>query len=93
MFYGASDSSTGALLSGQVKVTVNEDVMPIESMNFKLVLEVTRKKPFHAHCAECLSQNTELTKWNFMAGPATLKRGKFFIQIRDEAHTKLYRPT
>ena len=77
VFYGASESSTGALLSGQVKLTVNEDTMPIESMYFKLVLDVTRRKPFHAHCAECANQTTELTKWEFLAGSATLKRGMF----------------
>jgi hypothetical protein len=86
VFYGSSESSTGALLSGQLKLNINEDALPIESLNLKLVLEVTRKKPFHAHCPDCINQNTELTKWTFLAGPATLKRGKLqSILTCDEA--------
>lgn len=77
VFYGSSDASTGALLSGQLKLNVHEDFVPIESLELKLVLEVTRKKPFHAHCPECMNQNTELTKWSFTGGGATtLKKGK-----------------
>jgi hypothetical protein len=79
VFYGASESSTGALLSGQLKLTVNENFAPIETMELKLVLEVTRKEPFHSRCAECTNQTTELTKWNFLAGPATMKKGKLVI--------------
>lgn len=49
--------------------------MPIESIKMRLALEVTRRKPFHAHCQDCAHQSTDLTTWNFLAGPASLRRG------------------
>ncbi|CAG8957139.1 hypothetical protein HYFRA_00009340 [Hymenoscyphus fraxineus] len=76
VFYGPAASSTGALLSGILKLHINEDFMTVESFKMVLELQVGRKKPFHAHCQECLHQATELTSWNFLQGPATLKRGE-----------------
>lgn len=76
VFYGAATASSGALLSGQLIVNVNEDFVAFEDFKMKLAVEVTRKKPFHAHCEECAHQNTELQKWKFMEGPATLRRGE-----------------
>lgn len=76
VFYGPSASSSGALLSGQLIFNIHEDVMAIENFNMKLVLEVTRKKPFHSHCPECTSSNSDLTTWNFLANPTTLRRGE-----------------
>jgi hypothetical protein len=76
VFYGAAASSTGALLSGQLCLNIHEDFLAIESFKMKLALEVTRKKPFHAHCPDCSNDSTDLTTWNFLHGPATLKRGE-----------------
>lgn len=76
VFYGPASSSTGALLSGQLVFNIHEEMMAIESFKMKLALEVTRKKPFHGHCAECEHQCSDLTSWNFLQGPATLRRGE-----------------
>jgi hypothetical protein len=76
VFYGPAASSSGALLSGQLVLNIHEDFMAIESFKMRLALEVTRKKPFHAHCPECLKQCTDLTTWTFLQGPATLRRGE-----------------
>lgn len=76
VFYGAAATSSGALLSGQLMLNIHEDFMAIESFKMRLALEVTRKKPFHAHCPECTKQCTDLTTWNFLHGPATLRRGQ-----------------
>jgi len=76
VFYGPAASSTGALLSGQLCLNIHEDFLAIESFKMKLALEVTRKKPFHAHCPDCSNDSTDLTTWNFLHGPATLKRGE-----------------
>ncbi|KAL2075563.1 hypothetical protein VTL71DRAFT_506 [Oculimacula yallundae] len=76
VFYGAASSSSGALLSGQLILHINEDFVSFENFNMRLAIEVTRKKPFHAHCEECMHQNTELQNWKFMEGPATLRRGE-----------------
>jgi len=76
VFYGNTTGSTGALLSGQLTLQINEDFMAIESFKMTLACEVTRKKPFHSHCPECSNESTELTSWNLLQGPATLKRGE-----------------
>jgi len=76
VFYGAANASSGALLSGTLVLNINEDFLSFEEFKMKLALEVTQKKPFHAHCHECAHQNTDLQNWKFMEGPATLKRGK-----------------
>jgi hypothetical protein len=81
VFYGPASSSSGALLSGQLVLNIHEDFMAIDSFTMRLALEVTRKKPFHAHCPECSKQCTDLTTWNFLQGPATLRRGEFASEL------------
>ena len=76
LFYGPESSSTGALLSGQLTLNVHEESMTIESFKMRLALEVTRKKPFHAHCQECAHQSSDLETWAFIQGPTILHRGK-----------------
>ena len=76
VFYGPTTASTGALLSGQLTLHVHDDTMAIDKFKMRLACEVTRKKPFHAHCQECSHQSTDLTTWTFLQGPASLSRGK-----------------
>ncbi len=76
VFYGLAASSSGALLSGQLILKIHEDALVIEDFKMKLVLEVTRKRPFHNHCPECLNHHDDLKEWAFLATPATLRRGK-----------------
>lgn len=75
VFYGTAAASTGALLSGQLKIQVSEDV-EIESLRMVMSLDVFRKKPFHAGCKECSNQSTQLTSWDFLAGPSSLRKGE-----------------
>jgi hypothetical protein len=76
VFYGPAASSTGALLSGQIRLQIHDEHMAIDAFKMRLALEVTRKKPFHAHCQECSHQSTDLTTWTFLPGPATLAKGE-----------------
>jgi hypothetical protein len=76
VFYGAASSSTGALMSGQLKLQINEDTLAIESYTMRMALEVVRKKPFHSGCKECTNHSTDINTWTFLAGPATLRRGE-----------------
>jgi hypothetical protein len=76
VFYGSTASSTGALLSGQIRLNVQDEHMVIDAFKMRLALEVTRKKPFHSHCQECSHQSTNLTTWTFLQGPATLAKGE-----------------
>lgn len=76
VFIGNAQNSTGALLSGQLVLFIHEDKMAIDSFKMRLALEVTRKKPFHAHCPDCTIQSSDLNTWNLLEGPATLRRGE-----------------
>jgi len=82
VFYGAAASSTGALLSGQLVLNIYDESMTIDSFKMRLALEVTRKKPFHAHCQDCSHQSTDLTTWTFLAGPTVLHRGESKWHVR-----------
>jgi hypothetical protein len=75
VFYGTTTTSTGALLSGQLKLAIHDESFAVDSFKMRLAVEVTQKKPFHAHCHECTHQSTDLTTWNFLQGPATLRKG------------------
>jgi hypothetical protein len=74
--YGDPESSTGALLSGQLFLNIKEESLEIESLNATLSIHVTQKKPFVHHCADCASQSTELKKWVFLPHPLVMKKGK-----------------
>ena len=76
VFYGTVANSSGALLSGQLKVMIKDDHTTIDEFKMRMVQDVQKKKPFHGHCSECERQSTELTKWTFSHGPMTLKRGE-----------------
>lgn len=75
VFYGQPSTSTGALLSGQLKLSVADEDFDVESFKMRLVVDVKMKKPFHAHCADCANQSSELTTWRFLQGPTSFKKG------------------
>jgi hypothetical protein len=76
VYYGVAAASTGALLSGQITFNIVEESVTVESFKMRLALETTHKRPFHAHCQDCSQQSKDLTSWNFLQGPATLRKGK-----------------
>jgi hypothetical protein len=76
VFYGSAAASSGALLSGQIKLQIIDDNLAIDSFKMRLAMEVTRKRPFHAHCQDCANQSTDLETWNFLPAPMTLRKGE-----------------
>lgn len=81
VFYGIPATSSGALLSGQLKLKILDETMPIEKIEMRLSIDVTRKKPFHAHCQECSNQSTLLQSWSFLQGPSTWRRGELYANF------------
>jgi hypothetical protein len=75
VLYGQPSTSSGALLSGILHLTISDESMAIESFGMKLSVEVKMKRPFQAHCAECTNQSTELTTWTFVPASTSLKKG------------------
>lgn len=77
VFYGDAESSTGALVSGQLFLNVTEEEgHEFESFDATLSIHVTQKRPFVAHCHDCSNQVTELKRWNFLERPLFLAKGK-----------------
>lgn len=76
MLYGPESSSDGALASGTLKITVNEDSLNVKSFKMSLNKEMSRRKPFHQGCPECANEVSELKEWNFLSSAVTtLPRG------------------
>ena len=76
--YGPPATSTGALISGQLKLNIQEDQVSIDTLGLKFNVEVMRKKPFknHTHCQDCSKQTEQLDEWNFLTAPTILPRGE-----------------
>lgn len=76
VFYGPTTTSSGALLSGQLILKNLYEAKIIDSFEMSLELGVTRKRPFHTHCAECSKQRIILERWKFLHGPAIFFKGQ-----------------
>ncbi|KAK3990152.1 hypothetical protein QBC44DRAFT_72086 [Cladorrhinum sp. PSN332] len=76
VMHGSPETSTGALLSGQLFLNIKEDLLEIESFVATLNIRLTQRKPFANHCNECASQLTELKKWTLLEHPLVLAKGQ-----------------
>ncbi|KAK2590905.1 Endocytosis regulator [Conoideocrella luteorostrata] len=76
VFYGTPEESTGALISGLMYMDVTEESIDVDSFTASLSMRVTQKRPFQNHCSDCQTKVTELKSWQFLAHPASLRRGK-----------------
>lgn len=75
IFHGDAESSTGALVSGQLFLDVRDEAgYEVDAFTATLHLHVTQKKPFAVHCGDCAHQHTLLKEWTFLGrhvAPAT----------------------
>jgi hypothetical protein len=72
VMHGSPEESSGALVSGQLLLCVKEECFEVESLEAKLEIHVTQKKPFNGHCHDCAVQKTELKRWSFLSEPVSL---------------------
>lgn len=77
MMHGDTESSTGALVSGQMVLKVKDIPLEVESFTASLHIHVTQKKPFQGHCSDCTNQKTEIKSWTFLNEPTTLTPSRF----------------
>lgn len=77
VMHGNTETSTGALFSGRIKIVVPESSgdIPFRRFNMRLIATITTKKPVVKDCAECITRNNQLTEWEFIQEPLTLKPG------------------
>lgn len=76
IMYGTPDTSSGALLSGQLFLDIKEEALEIDSLVATLNIRITQKRPFANHCNDCASQCTELKKWCLLEHPLVMTKGK-----------------
>jgi len=76
VFYNNPAQSTGALLSGQLKLNVIEPAVVIEVFTMQFIAKTTSRKPVSQHCEDCAKQDAELKKWQFVTEPLGLAHGE-----------------
>ncbi|KAH6612347.1 hypothetical protein B0J18DRAFT_474187 [Chaetomium sp. MPI-SDFR-AT-0129] len=79
IMYGEPQTSSGALLSGQLFLSVKEDSLEVESLKASLHVRVTQKRPFATHCGDCAVQRTELKRWELLQQPLVMVKGEHFF--------------
>jgi hypothetical protein len=74
--FNAPSQSSGALFSGELRLTVLEKSVVFESIVVELISCVSVKKPVAPNCPQCTSVKTTLRKWVFANEPLTLEKGE-----------------
>ena len=75
IFYGGPNQSTGALLSGQLLLTVTDPEINLSSFQMVLNARITNKRPITKDCPNCQIKDTQLFTWNFLTEPTKYKAG------------------
>lgn len=75
VFYGNPTQSSGALLSGQLSLTVTDPQVKLQSFEMQLLATCTTKKPVEKNCPDCAIKTNEVYKWTFLTEPALFKKG------------------
>jgi len=73
--YGPPKESTGALLSGLIRLHIQEAEQTFESFTLTLTSELTSKKPIGPSCHECTTTIQELNRWKLIFEPVVLTKG------------------
>ncbi|CUS09001.1 unnamed protein product [Tuber aestivum] len=73
--YGPPRESTGALLSGIMKLEVKETEQTFEAFTVRLLADVLTRKPVSAHCPDCTTSVSELHRWSLINEPVVLRKG------------------
>ncbi|KAI4163424.1 MAG: hypothetical protein LQ342_002931 [Letrouitia transgressa] len=75
VFYGPPASSSGALLSGQLQLTITEPELAINTIHLDLIAHVTSNKPVQKDCPDCTTKSNVLFSWEFISEPTTYLYG------------------
>jgi arrestin-related trafficking adapter 1 len=77
IFYGGPNNSTGALLSGRLKLEVDDASGKVNLTKFtmKLRCAITTKKPIQKDCNECRERYDDIREWSFLSEPKTFSKG------------------
>ncbi|KAI4148137.1 MAG: hypothetical protein LQ340_005219 [Diploschistes diacapsis] len=73
--YGTPEHSTGALLSGQLKLHVTDQPVRLEKFELELVAKLKYAKPVSKDCSDCQVNAKELKKWKIISDPKAFEKG------------------
>ena len=78
VFYGTTANSTGALLSGRLRLDVTDQSGEVRLTKLVMTLNaaITTKKPVVKDCPECTKRVNDLNTWNFLSEPMTYHENK-----------------
>ena len=72
--YGTPSTSSGALFSGQLLLTVLDPEIELKTFEMSLIATVTTKKPVSKDCPNCATKTNELKKWVYLTEPTRLPK-------------------
>ena len=75
VFHGTPASSTGALLSGLLRLVVTEPEIKIQRYVMTLQARITTRKPVSKDCPQCITRTSDLHTWTFLSEPTPFKQG------------------
>ncbi|KAG8530391.1 uncharacterized protein KY384_004893 [Bacidia gigantensis] len=75
ILHGSPSHSTGALLSGQLLLTVTDPEVTIQSYEMILQGRMTTRKPVGKDCPECTTKISHVRQWNFLSEATLFKVG------------------
>lgn len=77
VFYGNTQNSTGALLSGRLRLNVTDPAGEVNLTKLVMVLNaaIHTKKPVAKDCPECATRVNDLKTWNFLSESKTFSAG------------------
>ena len=73
--YGTMENSTGALMSGQLKIHVVDQPVKLEKYELELIAKLRYAKPVSKDCPACQVNTTELKRWKIISEPKTFEKG------------------
>jgi arrestin-related trafficking adapter 1 len=77
VFYGNTTNSTGAFLSGRIKLNVLDPEVILRRFEMSFQAVVTVKKPVEKNCPQCQTQRNDIKTWEFITEPVKLTQGLY----------------
>ncbi|MCJ1407508.1 hypothetical protein MMC19_001579 [Ptychographa xylographoides] len=75
VMYGPMGHSSGALLSGMITLTVNDEQVKLQQFEMRLLAKTTSKRPVSRDCPDCKTKAAELHQWHFLSEPQRYHKG------------------
>ena len=73
--YGTMENSSGALMSGQLKIHIGDQPIKLETYELRLVAKLKYAKPVSKDCPDCQVNINELRKWDIISEPKIFEKG------------------